>query len=178
MRAPRLARLLRIAYTWLPRGSRLRRDVLVIAARGGLEAFNRRDWPVFVDQYAPDAEYLLMPGPGALLAPDLRNRYVGPAGVREFFHAWDDAWESFEAHPDEVIDMGNRYLILLRLRCRARGSGLEFEQRAAQMYEWERGMIVRAELYGDQADALAALGLAASPTRPVGKPLLSDADCP
>src|SRR3954449_7621361 len=92
VRAPRFARLLRLGYFRLPRGSRLRREVLVAGARGGLEAFNRRDWAVFVDQYAEDAEYVLMPGQGGLLAPDLANRYVGPSGVREFFRAWDEAW--------------------------------------------------------------------------------------
>jgi ketosteroid isomerase-like protein len=134
--------------------------MLTGSIRRSLEAFNRRDWDVFMHLYRDDSEFIPMPGVGGdTPGLDIADRYVGATGVREFFAAWEEAWEVFEADPQEVIDFGDSYLILLRLHGRARGSGLEIDQNAGHLYRWRRGMIGRAELYGSREQALAAVGL-------------------
>jgi len=110
--------------------------------------------------YTDESEFIPMPGVGDdRLGLDISDRYLGAAGVRDFFTAWEEAWEVFEADPQEVLDFGDTYLILLRLHGRARGSGLEIDQNAGHLYRWRRGMIVRAELYGTREQALAVVGL-------------------
>jgi hypothetical protein len=80
--------------------------------------------------------------------------------VRDFFKAWEEAWETFEVVSSEVLDFGHAYLILLRLHARARGSGLEIDQDAGHLYRWHRnGTIRRVELYPTREQALAAVGL-------------------
>jgi ketosteroid isomerase-like protein len=122
-----------------------------------MEAFNRRDFEPFVNQYAPHSELIPVPGfdEGAL-ALDIEASYRGPDGVRAFFRAWDESWATFEATPQAVIESGNEWLLLNQYRGVARGSGMELRQEGAHYYRWQGGQIVRAEFYGDQEQVLQA----------------------
>ena len=86
--------------------------------------------------------------------------YYGMAGleegIREFFKAWDQvAWEA-----DEIIDVGERVLVLATARGRGRGSGLETETRFAHIWTMRDGRAIRIAAYTNPAEALKAVGLA------------------
>jgi ketosteroid isomerase-like protein len=145
LRFPRLARLYWAALWRLPIGSRLRRELL---ARGDRDAFL-----AVVD---PDAELNLFGQVGGL---GLEDRYRGGEGVRRFWAAIDEAFEGHWFELQEVIDFGDRYLLLARLRARGRGSGVELVHAVGLFVTWSRGRAVRSDFYWSQAEALEAAGL-------------------
>jgi hypothetical protein len=63
--------------------------------------------------------------------------------------------------PQELIDLGDRYLIILQMAGHARRSTLTVTQPAAILEELDdRGMIIREQRFTDPAQALNLLGLA------------------
>ena len=62
--------------------------------------------------------------------------------------------------PQELIDLGDRYLIIVQMAGHARGSTLTITQPAAILEELDdRGMIIREQRFTDPAQALNTLGL-------------------
>src|SRR4029078_4151312 len=45
--------------------------------------------------------------------PDVKDVYRGPEGAREWLENWLEAWEGFEFLVDDVIEAGDRVLLLL-----------------------------------------------------------------
>ena len=77
------------------------------------------------------------------------------AAMREDAEAWED--RRLEAR--ELVDVGDRVLVLQHEYRRGRGSGVEVEADTAAIYTFEGARIVRIEPFMDQAEALAAVGL-------------------
>ena len=64
--------------------------------------------------------------------------------------------------PQELIDLGDRYLIIVQMAGHARGSTLTVTQPAAILEELDdRGLIIREQRFTDPAQALTTLGLVA-----------------
>jgi ketosteroid isomerase-like protein len=88
------------------------------------------------------------------------GRYVGHAGVREYFRKWAGTWESWHFHPERLIDAGDgRVVVGLYQRVRGKGSGVEVENRPAQVWTFRDGLVVRWENFATLADALEAVDL-------------------
>jgi ketosteroid isomerase-like protein len=153
---PRAGRLFVAALLRLPLRSRLRRELLARAIRDGTEAYNRRDREALFATADPDVEFNQI---GQPVGVDTEDRYHGHEGVRRYFAAIDEAWETNRLEPQEVIDFGDRYLVLHRLRNRGRGSGAEVEQEMGLFLTYSRGMLVRADYYWSRDEALEAAGL-------------------
>jgi hypothetical protein len=64
--------------------------------------------------------------------------------------------------PEELVDFGDRYLILVQMAGRARGSTVTVTQPAALLEQLDgAGLIIREQRYADQSEAREALGLVA-----------------
>jgi ketosteroid isomerase-like protein len=93
-------------------------------------------------------------------AGDLAAVYRGHDGVRQFFRDWLSPFESYYAHAEEFIDAGDNVVVRLRQGGRGKQSGAEVEMPPYwQVYRIRDSRAMRIEVYGNQAEALEAVGL-------------------
>jgi hypothetical protein len=165
LRFPVLIRLGGVATLRLPMRSRLRRALVIYAARLVVQAQSRGDFELTARLYAPDGELRNIPTGGAAVSIlGLDEVYRGPAGVRRFFQQWAEPWEHWHWAPEgELIDLGDsRLLFLLQLVGRGRGSGIEVREQVGLLAELERGLAVRQRNWlgtGAWSEAQRAAGL-------------------
>jgi ketosteroid isomerase-like protein len=98
-------------------------------------------------------------GPGGDL-PRVGERFHGPEGVAEAVRRWTGAWAEFEFDVQELIDAGDRVVMVLRQVGRGKGSGAPVEMTMGWLYELRDGKIVRVSMFADREEALAAAGRA------------------
>jgi uncharacterized protein len=136
--------------------SRLRRSQLRRTALSGWAAFTRGDLDLMLVRYAPDYEF----EPAAeMITAGMRSHYRGHSGFREWTADMRESWEQMDMTPLEIVDAGDRLVVLGRIHVRARGSGVELDSRLGQVYWVERGLIVRERTFFDWDDALRAAGI-------------------
>jgi ketosteroid isomerase-like protein len=87
--------------------------------------------------------------------------YKGHDGILQWRSDIDEQFTQWRIEMDEVRDLdGNRYLGLGRVHLRGRGSGAEFDQPLAWLFELRDGKWSRMSVYANAAEALDAAGLA------------------
>ena len=102
------------------------------------------------------------PDQGELGTLELQGTSRGHQGYREFDAEWRSAWDAYWLVPQELIDLGDGYLIIVQMAGHAGGSTLTVTQPAAILEELDdRGMIIREQRFTDPAQALNMLGLVA-----------------
>jgi ketosteroid isomerase-like protein len=121
--------------------------------RRAIEAFNRGDFDVALQDVAPDAtvDFSHSRGPDA-------GVYGGHDAIRRF---WTDITEPFERHtmvPDELIPHGEHVVVPITSRMTGRG-GIKVEARTATVATLRDGRLVRWTMYQDKTEALKAVGL-------------------
>lgn len=122
------------------------------------EAFNRRDLDVAVNSWTCDTEF--RPPRDWVDAGFFKPSYRGRAGFREYVSAWSDVWGASPRMEDvEVIDLGDRIVVLGNLPATAVKSGIPLAAKFAMVSDLAGGVTVRVRLYLDQAEALEAAGL-------------------
>jgi hypothetical protein len=90
---------------------------------------------------------------------DLNQVYRGADAVRHFWQEWFSAWETLE-WDYELLDAGERVVMLLDLRMRGRATGIEMPfGKFAWISTFKDGLVVHVKLYMSQAEALEAAGL-------------------
>lgn len=142
--------------------SRVRQLLLVRAVHMGLAAYSRGDLELVLLAHHPNCEYHGPPDQGGLGTLELQGTSRGHQGYREFEAEWRSAWDEYWIVPQELIDLGDRYLIIAQMAGHARGSTLTVTQPAAILEELDdRGMIIREQRFTDPAQALTTLGLVA-----------------
>ena len=87
--------------------------------------------------------------------------YVGIDGVRQMFAGMDEAWEEVRLEGQEVIDGGDRVVVISRMIGTGKGSGVEVERPVnGQVWTIREGRVVRLDLgFTDREAALEAAGL-------------------
>ena len=86
---------------------------------------------------------------------------TGADSFRSWLARWDESWESWRIEDLEVRPVGEDATIsLFKMIVRGKGSGIELTREDAAVAEFRAGKIVRLGYYNDQAQALAAAGLA------------------
>jgi ketosteroid isomerase-like protein len=158
VRFPRLAAAFLRAVTKLPPGSRVRRAVLKRSVRLAVEAYNRRDLDAVVVGYRPELEYYPYREfvEGALAEPC----YHGHAGYRDFIEATYDVWGTeVRLLPTELIDLGDRLVLLADMPMRAQASGIALTQTYAGISTLKDGRVICQHDFLDHAEALEAAGL-------------------
>jgi ketosteroid isomerase-like protein len=84
----------------------------------------------------------------------------GHDGYIRWLQEWADAWEEFSVEPEEFIDAGDdKVLLVLRMRAKGRGSGVELDRQDAIVYTMRDGLIVRQDYYNNKPEALESVGL-------------------
>ena len=69
--------------------------------------------------------------------------YRGAEGLRQFFAEVDELWESMDMDVERLVERGEEVLALLLVNITGRGSGLQLENRIAQLWTARDGRLVR-----------------------------------
>ncbi len=129
----------------------------VDVARRVTDAFNRRDVDAaFAEFVTPDYEWY----PAVVRALD-GGGYRGREGVERFAADIRENWEELQAHPEEFRDLGDRVLVLGRVKGRGKGSGAPVDAPYAGILDFRGDRIWRHRVYLDRAEGLRAAGLSA-----------------
>jgi ketosteroid isomerase-like protein len=91
---------------------------------------------------------------------DLDPVYRGHDGYRKIMRDWLPAWgDSFRWQPRELIDCGDRLVVLGEAPVRGQGSGVALSPEHHLVWTLRDGRIVGERHYYDRAEALQAVGL-------------------
>ena len=142
----------------LPPQSRLRRAVFHRAAQLGLEAVNRRDYDSAFARYDQHVELVLE---SRLVGLGFDRVYRGLEERVRFQERWFAEWGDFRFAPKELIDLGDRRILLSgQIVGRGLSSGAAFDSDWAILVTISAGAkIVREEVFFDPDEALEAAGL-------------------
>jgi uncharacterized protein len=120
---------------------RLRRAYALFNAEGSL------DWDLFDPAIQHDqTEGLFLDGV-----------FYGQAGIEAALAEIATDWEALRLDPEDVIDQGDRVLVLVRMRARVRDSEAELDAQVAHLWEFRDGRAVRWAVFGDRTRAAQAL---------------------
>jgi ketosteroid isomerase-like protein len=131
----------------------------VEAVQAWVAALNREDLGALLKIADPSLEYVsylasLSGGAGT---------YRGHDGIRQFLRDLTDAWEWFKVEVDEYRDLGERVLMIGRLRAKGATSGLEVAQGLAWLLDFREGTgpgrFMRVRYFPTTVEALEAAGL-------------------
>jgi ketosteroid isomerase-like protein len=158
LRFPRLAAASFHRILELPPHSRLRRAAMRRTAQLAVEAYNRRDLAAAVVGARPDFEY--HPEPKWIEAGLVEPVYRGLEGYRKYVATVDEVWagENF-LKPGEIIDLGDRLVVLSEGRMRAQASGVPLTEQYALVITLKDGQIFHLQELFDHAAALKTVGL-------------------
>jgi ketosteroid isomerase-like protein len=156
LRFPRALAFLARAFWRLPPRSRLRQAIIRRAVRLGTEATNRGDYEATFTLFHPDIE--LAPAPEQVgLGQD--PLYRGPEERLRFQRRWHAEWGEFRFEPEEVIDLGDRLLLVGRIKGSGLSSGAGFDRAWATLFTVSGGRVIREQAFLDHAAALEAAGV-------------------
>jgi ketosteroid isomerase-like protein len=156
LRFPRALAFLARAFWRLPPRSRLRQAIIRRAVRLGTEATNRGDYEATFALYHPEVE-LIPPPEYVELGQD--SLYRGREERLRFQRRWDAEWGEFRFEPEEVIDLGDRLLLVGRIKGSGLSSGAGFDRAWATLLTVSSGRVIREQAFLDHAAALEAAGL-------------------
>jgi ketosteroid isomerase-like protein len=111
-------------------------------------AYNRGEVEAVIDLLHPDVEWIPPPttvDPEPIRGRDAVRQYLAP----NFF-------ESQRAEPIEVIEEGDRIMVIARVRARGRGSGIEIDGTAFHLWTVAGGRATRFAAFVDRDEAFAA----------------------
>jgi hypothetical protein len=158
VRFPWLARVPLWLVGRLPPASRWRQVAVWRGVRLTVEAFNRRDLDALGPTRAPGYEF--HPPREAVEAGFFEPCYRGNDGYRKYVSELADVWgDDMRVEPVELIDMGDRFVLLLDVPVRAQASRVPLTGKMASVITLEQGRAVRQQDYLDHAEALEAVGL-------------------
>ena len=90
-------------------------------------------------------------------ALDISGVHRGADAARSWWREWYAAWETLRFEY-ELVDAGDRVVMLLDLRLRGRSTGIEFPPaKGAWVMTFRDGSVVHMKLYMNQSDALASV---------------------
>ena|SRR5215207_5111044 len=128
----------------------------VEAFKRAVAAYNRRDIDAFVEEFDPEVEWRSLI---QAMFGGKESVYRGHRGLREGVQEMDEALADLQVEYSEIRDLGERIVVLGRVRGRGRASGAEFEAPLNWVVEVSGGRATRMRDYLDAKDALEAAGL-------------------
>jgi ketosteroid isomerase-like protein len=110
----------------------------------------------------PEVEYDMSESPWF----DIGGVYRGTEAVRQLWRQWLAAWGTLQ-FDYELVDAGDRVVVLLDTRTRGRSTGIEVPLgNSAFVTTFRDGLIVHNKLYMSHSEALAAVGQSEQQARP------------
>jgi ketosteroid isomerase-like protein len=134
-------------------GSSLRRRVVARGINRAYAAANRRDFELLLIGIDPDHEY--RPSP-EIMPPDLGGPTHGHEGYLRMWGYWLDAFEDIRYEPEEVLDLGDKFLVTVRQVGHGSGSGVGLTLPVFQLLTIRGGRTILQEDFLDREEALAA----------------------
>jgi ketosteroid isomerase-like protein len=153
LRAPALYRNGVRFFTRVPQSSRLRRAILARTIVRAYAAGNRRDFDLLLLTHHPDHQY--RPARN-LMPPDMETVLRGSDGYLEVWGYWLGAFDDIRWEPREILDFGNRFLVVTTQSGTGSGSGLKLSEEVFQVFELRDGLVFRQDDFLDRDAALAA----------------------
>jgi ketosteroid isomerase-like protein len=124
----------------------------VDVARQANDAYNRRDIDgSFAELATPDFEWWT-----AVTRVFEGGCYQGREGVERLVADTREHWEELQSLPEEFRDLGDRVLLLGRLRGRGKASGVPVDQPYVGIFDFRGDRIWRYRVYLDRAEGLGA----------------------
>ena len=120
----------------------------VEVVRDMLEDYVRGDYEAAVPAFAQAVEVVTS-----------LERFHGPAGVVEEARRWEEMWSDYRFEVQDLVDAGEKVVLLYRQVGKSKESGVEVEERAGWVYTLREGKIERVEMFQDREAALRAAGL-------------------
>lgn len=158
VRVPGLYVLFASVLSLLRPQSRVRQALLWRNVGLSLSATNRRDFEAVLARYDPEVEFVPA---DQLVQLGIAASYRGHDGFLSLWDDWDTAWAGHaQWEPRELIDLGDRLLILAGMRGTGERSGIDVDMHFAILATLRNGRVIREEHYLDPATALEAVGLA------------------
>lgn len=153
VRVPALFRVVSAALMRLPPRSGIRRSLVARRIGRAYAAANRRDFELILAGLDPDTEYR----PAVdLIAPDQDAVFCGHDGYLQMWRNWLDAFDDLRFDPEEVLDLGETFLVTAQQRGHGSGSGIAVSQPVFQLFKVRNGLVVWQHDFRDRADAVAA----------------------
>ena len=85
--------------------------------------------------------------------------YSGVEGAMQFNAEWADAWDGWELEVEDYLDAGERVVVIINQRGRAKATGIPVDMRFAQVWTLREGRATRMQMYASVDEALEAVGL-------------------
>jgi ketosteroid isomerase-like protein len=114
----------------------------VDVVRGMLEDYLRGDYEAALPAFTHDVEVVT-----AL------ERFHGPAGVVKEAKRWEEMWTDYRFEVECLVDAGDKVVLLYHQVGKAKGSGVEIDERAGWVYTLREGKIARVEMFQDRESA-------------------------
>ena len=115
-------------------------------------AFLSGDWKAALAAYHPDAVF------DATVRPE-GAVYRGREGVNEAMRVWIGAWDDWKLEVHEIVEAGDKVLLIARESGRGKGSGVEINHIVYVLFTFRDGMIASWKGFLDRGQALEAAGL-------------------
>jgi ketosteroid isomerase-like protein len=123
--------------------------------REGYEALARGDVETFTslsqDRLGPEFEFHHV-WDGRVLR--------GFEGTMEWISDTRDTWEDYSQEVEELIELGDEVVVVLRISARGGGSGVPVAQELAVLWTFEDGKAILARSFTSREEALGAAGVA------------------
>jgi ketosteroid isomerase-like protein len=156
LRFPRAVALIARAVLRLPLRSRLRQVFIRRAAQLGFEALNRDDVEAAFLLYHPDVELIVPPDYRGLgFDPGVR----GLEGRKSAERRWIADWGKLRYEFEEIIDLGDRVLLVGRIKSSGPSSGAPVDNEFAEIFTFAAGRVIREQAFFSHGEALKAAGL-------------------
>ena len=126
--------------------------------RRGYDAFNRGDFADAAKDFDSNFEWKI---PFELPDSPPDETYRGPGAVIRFWQTWRAAFPDFRMEIEEIIDAGEKVIVIGGVRGRGAESGVDVQTPSfPQVWTFkDDGRPLRVEMYQSRAEALEAAGL-------------------
>jgi ketosteroid isomerase-like protein len=118
-----------------------------------VEAANRRDLETLDAVTSKDFEL------HSVLAASEGRTFAGHRGLRDYFDWFDHAFGEFQNEIEELIEAGDRVVVMTTLTARGRTSGVSLAQHTGSVVSFRGEQISRWDSYFSPEEALEAAGL-------------------